>query len=144
MEYVAPDGSRRQPVMIHRALLGSIERFVAILIEHYAGAFPLWLAPEQARVLTVSEKADGYAREVQAALRCAGLRVEVDTSSDKLGAKIRRAQLSKIPYMLVVGEKDMAAQVVSPRTRGGEQLPATGVGELACRLAKEASPPRLA
>jgi threonyl-tRNA synthetase len=144
LEYVAPDGSRKQPVMIHRALLGSIERFVAILIEHYAGAFPLWLAPEQARVLTVSEKADGYAREVQAALVAAGLRVEADTSSDKLGAKIRRAQLNKIPYMLVVGEKDMMAKVVSPRTRSGEQLPATSVSELASRLVREGTPPSLA
>jgi threonyl-tRNA synthetase len=144
LAYVAPDGSRKQPVMIHRALLGSIERFVAILIEHYAGAFPLWLAPEQARVLAVSDKAAAYAQEVQATLAAAGLRVEADVSSDKLGAKIRRAQMNKIPYMLVVGEKDMAAKVVSPRLRNGEQLPAMAVEELACKLAQEAMPPRLA
>jgi threonyl-tRNA synthetase len=144
LEYVAPDGSRQRPVMIHRALLGSIERFVAILIEHYAGAFPLWLAPEQARVLTVSDKADGYAREVQSSLRAAGLRVQVDLSSDKLGAKIRRAQVNKIPYMLVVGEKDKAAKVVSPRLRNGEQLPAMAVDEQGRKLAKEATRPTLA
>jgi threonyl-tRNA synthetase len=143
LEYIAADGSRKQPVMIHRALFGSIERFVAVLIEHYAGVFPLWLAPEQARILTVSDKAAGYAQEVQTRMVAAGLRVEVDVSSDKLGAKIRRAQLNKIPYMLVVGEKDMAAQVVSPRTRTGEQLPATNVDELAQRLVREASPPVL-
>ncbi len=144
LEYVAPDGSRQRPVMIHRALLGSIERFVAILIEHYAGAFPLWLAPEQARILTVSDKADDYAREVRAALVAAGLRVHVDLSSDKLGAKIRRAQVNKIPCMLVVGEKDKAAKVVSPRLRTGEQLPAMAVDELARKLAQEATPPSLA
>ena len=113
----ARTGTRQRPVMIHRALLGSIERFIAVLIEHYAGAFPLWLAPVQARVLSVSEKAEAYAHEVAARLRAEGLRVEADVSADKLGAKIRKAQLEKIPYMLVVGEKDMAARVVSPRTR---------------------------
>jgi threonyl-tRNA synthetase len=113
------------------------------LIEHYAGAFPLWLAPEQARILTVSEKTDGYADEVRASLAAAGLRVEADVSSDKLGAKIRRAQMSKIPYMLVVGEKDMAAKVVSPRLRNGEQLPAIAVEDLARKLADEAKPPKL-
>ena len=107
--------------MIHRALLGSIERFIAVLIEHFAGAFPLWLAPVQARVLSVSEKAEAYARRGRGA-RCEprGSRVEADLAADKLGAKIRRAQLEKIPYMVVVGEKDMAARVVSPRTREGQ------------------------
>ena len=103
--------------MIHRALLGSMERFIAVLIEQFAGAFPLWLAPVQAQVLTVSEKAEAYANEVVTRLRAEGLRVEADLAPDKLGAKIRRATLEKIPYMVVVGEKDMAARVVSPRTR---------------------------
>ena len=124
LDYVASDGSRQRPVMIHRALLGSIERFIAVLIEHHAGAFPLWLAPVQARVLSVSEKAEAYAQDVVSRLRDEGLRAEADVGADKLGAKIRRAQLEKIPYMLVVGEKDMAARVVSPRTREGQQLPA--------------------
>src|SRR5678815_1561870 len=110
--------------MIHRALLGSMERFIAVLIEQFAGAFPLWLAPVQARVLSVSERAEAYAHEVVARLRAEELRVEADVSADKLGAKIRRAQVEKIPYMLVVGEKDMAARVVSPRSREGQQ-PAT-------------------
>jgi threonyl-tRNA synthetase len=143
LEYVAQDGTRQRPVMIHRALFGSIERFMAVLIEHFGGAFPLWLAPVQARVLTVSEKANGYAEEVHAILAAAGLRVESDLSADKLGAKIRRAQLEKIPYMLVVGEKDKAARVVSPRTREGTQLPATPVDEFASRLAQEAKFPVL-
>jgi threonyl-tRNA synthetase len=143
LEYVAPDGSRQRPVMIHRALLGSMERFVAMLIEHYAGAFPPWLAPVQARVLTVSEKVDAYAAEVTAALAAAGLRVDSDVSPDKLGAKVRRAQLEKIPTMLVVGEKDLAARVVSPRMRDGQQLPATPLDDIVRRLVTEAAIPAL-
>jgi len=141
LEYVAQDGSRQRPIMLHRALLGSMERFIAVLIEHYAGAFPLWLAPVQARVVSVSEKAESYANEVSARLRAEGLRVEADVSAEKLGAKIRKAQMEKIPYMVVVGEKDMAARVVSPRTREGQQQPATALEEFAQRLAKEAAPP---
>ena len=141
LEYVAQDGSRKRPVMIHRALLGSMERFIAVLIEHFAGAFPLWLAPVQARVLTVSEKAEGYAHEVVARLKQEGARVEADLSADKLGAKVRKAQLEKIPYMVVVGEKDLAARVVSPRTREGTQQPATPLDEFARRLAQEAAVP---
>ena len=143
LEYVAPDGSRQRPIMIHRALFGSVERFIAVLIEQFAGAFPLWLAPVQARVITVSEKAESYGRVVEAALRAAGLRVEADLSPDKLNAKIRRAQLEKIPYMLVVGERDMAARVVSPRTRDGKQLPAVSIDELTKTLAAEAVVPTL-
>jgi len=143
LEYVAPDGTRQRPVMIHRALLGSVERFVAVLIEHYAGAFPAWLAPVQVRVLTVSEKAESYAAEVAAALTAGGLRADSDVSADKLGAKVRRAQMEKIPTMLVVGEKDMAARVVSPRTRDGQQLPPTPLAEMVERLVREAALPAL-
>ena len=143
LEYVAQDGTRKRPVMIHRALLGSMERFIAVLIEHHAGAFPLWLAPVQARVVSVSEKAEAYAHEVVGRLRAEGLRVEADVSAEKLGAKIRKAQLEKIPYMVVVGEKDMAARVVSPRTREGQQQPATPVDEFARRLASEAAQPTI-
>ncbi len=143
LEYVAPDGSRQRPVMIHRALLGSIERFIAVLIEQHAGAFPLWLAPIQARVLSVSEKAAAYATEVVDRLRFEGLRAEADNGADKLGAKIRRAQMDKIPYMLVVGEKDMAAHVVSPRTREGQQLPAEPLDDFVRRLAEQAATPKL-
>jgi threonyl-tRNA synthetase len=144
LEYVASDGSRKRPIMIHRALLGSMERFIAVLIEQFAGAFPLWLAPVQARILTVSEKAETYAREAADRLRAEELRVETDLSPDKLGAKIRRAQLEKIPYMVVVGEKDMAARVVSPRTREGQQQPATPLEEFALRLRDEAKMPPFA
>jgi len=143
LEYVASDGSRKRPIMIHRALLGSVERFIAVLIEQFAGAFPTWLAPVQARVITVSEKAEVYGREVEAALLAAGLRGDADLSADKLNAKIRRAQLEKIPYMLVVGERDMAARVVSPRTRDGKQLPAVAIDDLVKTLAVEAAVPSL-
>jgi threonyl-tRNA synthetase len=150
LEYVASDGSRQRPIMIHRALLGSMERFIAVLIEQFAGAFPLWLAPVQARVLSVSEKAEAYANEVVTRLRAEGLRAEADLAPDKLGAKIRRATLEKIPYMVVVGEKDMAARVVSPRTRGGggggkdQQQAAVALDEFAVRLREEAKMPAFA
>jgi len=143
LEYVGADGHRHRPVMIHRALLGSVERFIAVVLEHHAGALPLWLSPVQARVLSVSEKAEAYANEVAAALTAAGLRAEADVHADKLGSKIRKAQLEKIPYMVVVGEKDMAARVVSPRTREGQQLPATPIDEFVARLAAEAKLPAL-
>jgi threonyl-tRNA synthetase len=108
--------------MIHRAILGSLERFIGIIIEHFAGAFPLWLAPVQATVLPLSEKFLDYADEVARELKRAGLRIEVDNSNEKLGAKIRTAQLAKIPYMLVVGEKEVSSRTVSLRKRsGGDQ-----------------------
>ena len=132
LEYVAADGSRQRPVMIHRALLGSVERFIAVLIEHFAGAFPLWLAPVQAtRSVGQRQGRSVRAGRSSARLTAEGLRVEADLAADKLGAKIRRAQLEKIPYMVVVGEKDMAARVVSPRTREGAQQPATALDDFA-------------
>ena len=122
LEYIGADNAEHRPVMIHRAILGSIERFIGIITEHFAGAFPLWLAPVQAAVLPLSEKFLDYAREVAAKLKAAGLRVDTDESNEKLGAKIRTAQLQKVPYMLVVGEKEAAAGTVSVRKRtGGEQ-----------------------
>jgi threonyl-tRNA synthetase len=105
--------------MIHRVVFGSIERFIGILIEHFAGAFPLWLAPMQAVVLPISERQLAYAKEVGQKLKNAGLRVEVDERSEKIGYKIREAQLKKVPYMLVVGDKEAEAQAVSVRERSG-------------------------
>jgi threonyl-tRNA synthetase len=123
LSYIGADNSEHQPVMIHRAILGSLERFIGIIIEHFAGAFPVWLAPVQASVLPLSEKFLDYGRETAGKLRAAGLRIETDESNEKLGAKIRDAQLRKIPYMLVVGEKEVAAGTVSVRKRtGGEQV----------------------
>jgi threonyl-tRNA synthetase len=117
MNYIGEDGREHQPYMVHRALLGSLERFFGILIEHYAGAFPLWLAPEQVRVLPLSDKQLDYAQRVADELRAADVRVTVDEAADKLGAKIRRAQLEKIPYMLVVGGREAEAGVVAVRSR---------------------------
>jgi len=122
LTYIGADNSEHRPVMIHRAILGSLERFIGIIIEHFAGAFPVWLAPVQASVLPLSEKFVGYANDVARKLREAELRVEVDESNEKLGAKIRDAQLEKIPYMLIVGEKEASIGAVSLRKRsGGDQ-----------------------
>jgi threonyl-tRNA synthetase len=117
LHYAGADNKPHRPVMIHRAPFGSMERFVGVLIEHFAGAFPVWLAPEQARVLPISEKVAGYAGEVAAVLRAAGVRAAVDGSQDKLGAKIRLAQVEKVPYMLVVGGKEAESRQVSVRSR---------------------------
>ena len=116
--YIGPDNTEHRPVVIHRAIYGSFERFIGILIEHYAGNFPVWLAPEQARLLPVSERHHAWAEEVATAMRAAGLRVEIDRSHGKLGAMIRDAQLAKIPYALVLGDKEVEAKGVSPRKHG--------------------------
>ena len=117
LEYVAEDNSRRSPVMIHRVVFGSIERFIGILTEHFAGAFPLWLSPVQAVIIPISEKHHDYADELKARLEAAGLRVECDKRNEKMGYKIREAQLQKTPYMLVVGDKEKEEGAVSVRSR---------------------------
>jgi threonyl-tRNA synthetase len=144
LTYVGEDGKRHRPVVIHRAIFGSFERFIALLIEHYAGAFPMWLAPVQSRVLVVSERQEPFAREVEGVLGRAGLRVDIDLSGDKLGAKIRRAQVEKIPYMLVIGDKEVAARTVSLRARDGSQLPPMDLEQLVSHLRSEGHPPLLA
>jgi threonyl-tRNA synthetase len=121
LEYTAPDGTRQQPVMIHRALLGSIERFFAILLEHYAGAFPVWLSPVQVIGIPVSEQYEDYLWEVLATLKASGVRVELDSSSDRMQKKIRNATLQRIPFQLIVGEDDRANGAVSFRFRDGSQ-----------------------
>ncbi|MEO8216343.1 MAG: threonine--tRNA ligase [Acidobacteriota bacterium] len=127
LDYIAEDGKEHRPVMIHRAILGSIERFFGILVEHFGGAFPLWLAPVQAVVLPVSEKFLDYGRDVAMKLSAAGLRASADESNEKLGAKIRNAQLQKIPFMLIVGEKEVASGTVSLRKRTGGDVGAISV-----------------
>ncbi|MGD0541348.1 MAG: threonine--tRNA ligase [Tepidisphaeraceae bacterium] len=122
LEYVGSDGQKHRPVMIHRAPFGSMERFTGILIEHFGGAFPLWLAPVQVAVLTISERFNAYANEVVEALKEAGLRVEADLGADKIGAKIRQATLQKLPYMLIIGEKEVQGKMVAVRTRAGADL----------------------
>jgi threonyl-tRNA synthetase len=122
LEYVGEDGERHQPVMVHRALFGAVERFFAVLVEHYAGAFPLWLAPVQAGIVPISERHLPYAEKIQATLQNAGLRVEVDQRNEKMGAKIRDFTLQKVPYMLIVGDKEAETGAVSLRVRGqGDQ-----------------------
>ena len=122
LEYVGEDGERHQPVMVHRALFGSVERFFGVLIEHYAGAFPLWLAPVQVGLVPISERHLAYADKVEKALKDAGLRVEVDDRNEKMNAKIRDFANQKTPYILVFGDKEEAANAVSVRTRGkGDQ-----------------------
>ena len=137
LTYVGADGKEHQPYMVHRALLGSIERFFGILIEHYAGAFPLWLAPEQVRVLPITDKQLDYAKKIQSALRAKGFRAEIDSSNEKLGAKIRSAQLWKVPYLLVAGGRDEAAGVVSVRSRKDGDLGASSLDAFIARLEGE-------
>jgi threonyl-tRNA synthetase len=135
--YVGEDNERHIPVMLHRAILGSLERFIGILVEHYAGAMPLWLSPIQAVVLNISGKQSEYAEQVAARLREAGLRVEADLRNEKITYKIREHSLSKLPYQIVVGDKEVAANLVAVRTRGGRDLGQMSVEALTGRLLDE-------
>jgi len=143
LEYVGKDNHPHRPVMIHRAPFGSMERFMGILIEHFAGAFPLWLAPEQVRVLPISDKFTDYGKKVEAELRAAGFRATGDYRPEKIGAKIREAQNEKIPYMLVVGEKEQSAGTVALRDRVDGDLGAVPVAELVQRLSQEVKEKRI-
>ncbi len=137
LKYVTAEGTEATPVMVHRAVLGSIERFIAILLEHCAGAFPLWLAPVQLKILTVTDAQAEYARKVFDQLRESGWRVELDGRNEKLGYKIREAQLAKIPYAVVIGDKEVEAGTIAPRRRGGENLPPQPPEEFIERLRYE-------
>jgi hypothetical protein len=139
-EYVGEDNTRHTPVMLHRAIVGSMERFTGILIEHHAGAFPLWLAPVQAVVLNITDRQADYARQVADRLRSARFRVAVDTSNEKIGYKIREHSLQKLPYQLVVGDKEMQAHAVAVRTRTGEDLGAMPLDALIERMQSENRP----
>ena len=134
LEYVGEDGEKHRPVMIHRALLGSIERFIGVITEHFAGAFPAWLSPVQVKILPVTDRAIEYAKTTAAQLDSEGFRVEVDERNEKIGKKIREATLEKVPFMLVVGDRDMEAGTVSVRTRGGEDLGAMPLADFAAKL----------
>jgi threonyl-tRNA synthetase len=142
LQYVGSDGAKHRVVMVHRALLGSIERFFGILTEHYVGAFPVWLAPIQARVISIGDRQAPYVEEVAAILKQHGFRVDTHADGEKLGAKIRQAQLEKIPFMLVCGDKEVEARAVAARTREGKQLPAMPIEEFAKHLAAAAAIPR--
>jgi len=137
LAFIGQDGREHQPYMVHRALLGSMERFLGVLLEHYAGAFPLWLAPVQAVVIPISDRHVEYAGWVAAELSAAGLRVEVDERSERMQAKIRDAQLQKVPYMLVVGDKEAEAKAVAVRLRSGEDLGAMHLEEFLLRAVDE-------
>jgi threonyl-tRNA synthetase len=141
LSYVGSDGAKHRVVMVHRALLGSIERFFGILTEHYVGAFPAWLAPVQARIMTIADRHDAYVEEVAGILRAKGFRVDTHLGGDKINAKIRTAQLEKIPFMLVCGDRDLAARNVSVRLRDGTQLPAMSIDAFVEHLAKAAAIP---
>jgi threonyl-tRNA synthetase len=139
--YIAEDGQKHRPVMLHRAIFGSMERFIGILIEHYAGKFPLWLAPVQAVVATITSDADAYAGEVEAALRQAGLRVTADLSNEKINYKVREHSLRKIPAMLVVGRREAETRSVALRRLGGTEQELLALADAGARLAHEAAVP---
>jgi threonyl-tRNA synthetase len=137
LTYMGEDGKHHRTVMIHRAILGAIERFFGILIEHYAGAFPLWLAPVQARVMTITDRQREYVSQVGERLLAAGIRAETDLRNEKISYKIREAQTEKIPYMLVVGDREVAAGKVAVRLRSGKDLGPMPVDEVLARIREE-------
>lgn len=142
LQYVGTDGAKHRIVMVHRALLGSMERFFAVLTEHYAGAYPVWLSPIQARVIAIGDRQEAYVAEVAEILKARGFRIDTHVGGDKLGAKIRQAQLEKIPFMLVCGDKELEARNVAARTREGGQLPVMSIESFADHLQEAAAIPR--
>jgi threonyl-tRNA synthetase len=143
MEYVGEDNQRHRPVMIHRAILGSLERFTAVLIEHYAGAFPLWLSPEQVRLVPVADRHADHARGLAARLAEAGLRPEVDESGETVGKKVRSAQLAKAPYVLVIGDKEIESGELTVRDRAGTETKGVAFEAFVAALVEEAGTRRL-
>jgi len=135
--YIAEDNSKQVPVMLHRAILGSIERFIGVLIEHHAGAFPLWLAPVQAVVLNITDRQAGFCEEVAKSLQDKGFRVDLDLRNEKIGFKIREHTLQRTPYLLVIGDREMENRSVAVRTRGGEDLGSMPLDALIQRFEKE-------
>ena len=141
LTYVGSDGAEHQPYMVHRALFGSMERFMGVLIEHFGGAFPTWLAPVQAVIIPIADRHHEYARDVQGRLVDKGLRAEVDARNERMGFKIREAQLQKVPYMLIVGDREIAAGAVGVRLRSGEDLGAVDAGETVGMIVRDAGHP---
>ena len=137
LSYVGPDGAKHRPVMIHRVAFGSIERFIGILTEHFAGAFPLWLSPVQARILTITDRADEAAKALERKLGAAGIRVETDLRNEKIGFKIREAQKEKVPYMLVIGDKEAETGEAAVRSRKDGELGAMDAEALVAKLTEE-------
>ena len=137
LEYIGADNQKHRPVMIHRAPFGSLERFIAVLIEHCAGKFPLWLAPTQVKILPISDKSQDYAEKVAELLKKAEIRAEIDDRSEKIGKKIREAELAKIPYMLVLGEKEAADNVVAVRRQSKGDLGTMPLGQFTTMINEE-------
>ena len=137
LEYVGADGEKHRPIMIHRVVFGSIERFIGILTEHFAGAFPTWLAPVQVKLLPIADRHIDYLNTVKAKLEAAGIRCEVDDRSEKIGFKIRSAQMEKVPYMLVAGDKDIEAGTVSVRSRKDGDEGASSLKDFIARITEE-------
>ncbi len=137
LKYIDSDGKEKTPVMIHRAPLGSLERFLAILIEHYGGAFPLWLSPVQMVIIPIAERHVGQAAQYAQKLSEAGIRVEIDDKNEPMGAKIRNATLQKVPYMGIIGDKEIEAKELSIRTRAGVNLKSISVDEVIAKLREE-------
>src|SRR5690606_2541438 len=137
LEYVDSDNSRKRPVMIHRAPFGSMERFVAVLLEHCSGKLPLWLVPTQVKVLPISDKFMSYASTIEAQLKAQDIRCEIDDRQEKIGRKIRDTELDKIPYMLIVGEKEMESNTVGVRKQGLGDLGAMSLADFAAIIHKE-------
>jgi threonyl-tRNA synthetase len=137
LEYTGADDQKHRPVMIHRAALGSIERFIGILTEHFAGAFPLWISPQQVKILPIADRHNAFAEEVEALLKAKGVRVSIDKRSEKVGFKIRQAQLEKVPYMLVIGDKEVEEKTVSVRCRKEGDLGSFTVSDFVNRIMDE-------
>jgi threonyl-tRNA synthetase len=138
LTYIDEAGKQQRPIAIHRAIYGSLERFIGIITEHFAGAFPLWLAPVQATIIPIADRHVPAAEELATVLRSRGLRVDIDGSDNRMQNKIRLAQGQKVPYMVVLGDREVEARTASPRTRSGEQQPAEPWDAFADRLAAEA------
>jgi threonyl-tRNA synthetase len=143
MTYVAADNTQKRPFMVHRALLGSLERFFGVLVEHYGGAFPAWLAPVQAMAIPVAPAFIGYGEEIVRELRARGIRAEIDRGDERMNAKIRNAQNQKIPFMLILGEKEKSTKAVSIRTRSGEQKNLIPSSDFFSMMEKELRPKSL-
>jgi threonyl-tRNA synthetase len=139
LTYVDSDGSQKTPITIHRVIYGSLERFIGILTEHYAGAFPLWIAPVQVMMVPISDKHNAYANKIKVELEAKGVRVEVDERNESMGAKIRDAQLQKVPYMAVVGDREEAEQTVAVRSREGAKQEVLHLGDFLGRITQQIS-----
>jgi threonyl-tRNA synthetase len=137
LHYVDSDGVRKRPVMLHRVILGAIERFMGVLIEHYAGKFPVWLSPVQVLILTITDEQDAYAGEVRDVLLDADVRVEIDRRNEKLGLKIREGTLRKIPYLVVLGRKEVESRTISVRGRDGAEMKGVTPAEFASKVKEE-------